>query len=29
MLPEEIRHPIEGTVRDMPSLIRFLAAALH
>lgn len=28
-LPEEIRHPIDGTVRDMPTLIRFLAAALH
>ena len=27
-LPEEIRHPIDGTVRDIPTLIRFLAAAL-
>jgi len=27
-LPEEIRHPIDGTVRDIPTLIRYLAAAL-
>lgn len=27
-LPEEIRHPKDGTVRDIPTLIRFLAAAL-
>ena len=26
--PEEIRHPIDGTVRNMPTLIRYLAAAL-
>lgn len=26
--PEEIRHPIDGTVRDIPTLIRYLAAAL-
>jgi hypothetical protein len=27
-LPEEIRHPIDGTARNMPTLIRYLAAAL-
>ena len=27
-LPEEIRHPKDGTVRDVPTLIRYLAAAL-
>ena len=27
-LPEEIRHPVDGTVRDIPTLIRYLAAAL-
>ncbi len=27
-LPEEIRRPIDGTVRDIPTLIRYLAAAL-
>lgn len=27
-LPEEIRHPVDGTVRDIPTLLRYLAAAL-
>ena len=27
-LPDEIRHPIDGTVHDVPTLIRYLAAAL-
>lgn len=27
-LPEEIRHPADGTVRDIPTLVRYLAAAL-
>lgn len=27
-LPEEIRHPVDGTVHDVPTLIRYLAAAL-
>jgi hypothetical protein len=27
-LPEEIRQPIDGTVHDIPTLIRYLAAAL-